>query len=84
MQPTTEDFQNELDSIFDRAMEEEKTYIDVNSGELHKKVGGYPGHNHRLPLCCKTMKNNLKEKDIIIKQPPSGQGVLIIRYQLPR
>ncbi len=83
--PTAKRFQSELDSIFALAQQEGKSFIEVKSGDLHRSVGGYPGPNHRIPLCCVVMKRNMKADDQILQQPPSGQGAtLIIRFKLPR
>ncbi|NIN92578.1 hypothetical protein GTO36_06275 [bacterium] len=83
--PTAKDFQSELDSIFASAQQEGKSFIEVKSGDLHRSVGGYPGPNHRMPLCCGVMKRNMKPGDQILQQPPSGEGAtLIIRFELPR
>lgn len=85
MLPTAQDFQNELDCIFASAQQQGKPYVDVKSGDLHRRIGGYPGHNHRMPVCCEVMKGDMKPGDQILQQPPSGQGAtLIIRYKLPR
>jgi 5-methylcytosine-specific restriction protein A len=79
------DFQEELDRAFIKAHSMGRTNININSGELHKKVGGYPGRNHRMPLCCEVMKKNMKKGDQILSQPPKGKGAsLTIRYKLPR
>ena len=83
--PDSYDFQQSLYKIFKDAQANENHYIDVNSGELHRRVGGYPGRNHRMPLCCEIMKKNMKTGDQILEQPPKGKGAsLTIRYKLPR
>ena len=83
--PTAKDFQSELDNIFASAQQEGKSFIEIKSGDLHRSVGGYPGRNHRIPLCCGVMKRNMKPEDQILRQPPSGEGAtLIIRFKLPR
>jgi len=85
MPARAEDFQGELDSILASAQQQEEPSIDVKSGDLHRSVGGYPGRNHRLPICCAVMKRNMKPGDEILQQPPSGEGAtLIIRFKLPR
>jgi len=85
MPPTAQDFQDELNNIFRLAQQQGKAYVDVKSGDLHRQVGGYPEHNHRMPVCCEVMKKNMKPGDQILQEPPSGQGAtLIIRYKLPR
>ena len=83
--PTSEDFLNELNRIFKLSEEEDKTSITIISGDLHRKVGGYPGPDHRMPVCCSVMKKVMKEADLIISQPPKGKGATLkIQYTLPR
>lgn len=85
MLPTASDFQTELNNIFISAQNKGVPYVDVKSGDLHRRVGGYPGHNHRMPVCCEIMRRNMKKGDQILQQPPKEQGAtLIIRYVLPR
>lgn len=56
-------------------------YVDVNAGDIHREVGGYPGTNHRMPVCCSTMRDLMKADDEIIASPPKGNGAsLTIRY----
>ena len=82
---TTEVFQDHLKKVFKHATNLGSSFIDVTSGDLHREVGGYPGHNHRMPTCCDVMKRNMKSGDTIISQPEKGKGAtLVIRYLLPR
>lgn len=56
-------------------------YIDLNSGQIHREVGGYPGNNHRMPVCCEVMYKNMKGTDYVLSAPPKGNGAsLNIRY----
>jgi len=83
--PTSKNFRKILKSILEDAQKKGEEFIDIKSGDLHRKVGGYPKHNHRMPLCCTVMKNEMKPEDEILKTPPSGYGAnLIIRFRLPR
>ena len=83
--PDSYDFQKELYKIFKDAQAIGTLYVDVNSGDLHRRVGGYPGRNHRMPLCCEVMKKNMRTGDQILEQPPKGKGAsLTIRYKVPR
>ncbi len=59
--------------------------LRIRSGDLHRRVGGYPGFSHRMPQCCRAMRDAMMEGDRIIKSPPKGAGAnLVIEYQLPR
>ncbi|RJX29194.1 MAG: HNH endonuclease [Dethiobacter sp.] len=82
MAPTAQDFQSALEEAFKSAQNQGEAYIDIKSGDLHKRVGEYPGSNHRMPVCCDIMKRNMKTADQILQQPPKGQGAsLVIRYK---
>jgi len=83
--PTKEDFIRALRSEFDRAERNGLSKIDITSGELHRRVGGYPGTHHRMPVCCDAMQALKRATDTIVDQPPKGKGAtLTIRYHLPR
>jgi 5-methylcytosine-specific restriction protein A len=60
--------------------------IEVNAGQLHRIVGGYPGSHHRMPTCCKVMKAAMMPSaDYIVASPLKGMGAsLTIRYAIPR
>lgn len=83
--PTSAVFQAVLDALFEEATHVGKSHLDVVAGELHRQVGGYPGHNHRIPMCCGAMRRLLSDGDTILHSPPSGSGAsLAIRYCIPR
>ncbi len=82
---TTSDFRAALNEIFALAEEEGHSFVDLKAGDLHRKVGGYPGHNHRMPVCCDVMRNAMAVGDTILYAPPKGKGATLeIRYRLPR
>ena len=79
--PAREDFQIALQSLIQRTHEQRKRSIGVRSGDLHREVGGYPGRNHRMPLCCAVMRDAMREGATVESSPESGQGAsLLIRY----
>ncbi|HII99244.1 MAG TPA: DUF4145 domain-containing protein [Methanoregula sp.] len=83
--PGREEFFHEMGRVFTEAQKNDLPFIEVRSGDLHKKLGGYPGRNHQMPLCCDIMRQVMEKNDQIIMQPPKGRGAnLIIRYYLPR
>jgi 5-methylcytosine-specific restriction protein A len=83
--PTKEDFEIVLQSRIQRAKEQGKRSLGVRSGDLHREVGGYPGSNHRMPLCCAVMREAMREGDAVESSPESGQGAsLLIRYCIGR
>lgn len=79
------DFRKRLRKRLKRAEEEGKPHEDINAGELHRDVGGYPGPDHRMPVCCGVMRSEMKNGDRIIEEPPEGDGASpTVRYELPR
>lgn len=85
--PSKTDFENALNQIFRyKEIMDEVEYVDINSGKLHRYVGGYPGTNHRMPLCCEVMYQFQKDGDeIIADETQKGHGASVtIRYKLPR
>ena len=83
--PTASDFQAQLDQAFQAAQRKGLSYVDVKSGDLHRQVGGYPGANHRMPVCCNVMRQNMRTGDSVLHEPPKGKGAsLEIRYKIPR
>ena len=80
-----EEFAGELRALLDSAEARLLSYVDINAGELHRRVGGYPGPDHRMPSCCRAMHEQVRGSDEIRSAPPGGAGVsLTIRYRLPR
>ena len=85
--PTTENFRHELFVMMAEAQKTGQEFVEINASELHRRVGGYPGRDHRMPNCCQVMKAQLALDygDTIVEEPPSGQGpTLTVRYRLPR
>jgi hypothetical protein len=80
-----ETFEQEIRGRFRDATNGGSPYIDIASGDIHRSVGGYPGTNHRMPICCSVMRRLMKSGDVVLASPPRGQGAtLTIRYGLPR
>ena len=87
--PATKDFRAELTAQIRRASNQGRPHIEVNAGELHRTVGGYPpkaGWSHSMPSCCNVMREEYKPgRDEIVHETDSGQApALTIRYVLPR
>ena len=80
-----EKFRKALAELFASAAKKGERSITLTSGVLHSRVGGYPGPNHRMPVCCDAMYGAMKEGDQVIERPPKGKGATLkIRYLLPR
>lgn len=84
MTPKAKAFRETLAKLLASANEMGFLAVDVNAGNLHRQVGGYPGPDHRMPQCCKVMRQAMSLTDEVVDEPPSGQGArLTIRYRLP-
>ena len=78
-------FKSALDRAFVDAQSRGHKFVDINSGNLHREVGGYPRASHRMPVCCDVMRATMKPGDRVLEEPPGGRGAsLTIRYVLPR
>lgn len=83
--PTTQDFADAIRTRLRQAELRNADHLDINSGDLHRSLGGYPGPKAAMPSCCNAMYAEQRSTDQIIAQPPKGKGAsLTIRYQLPR
>jgi 5-methylcytosine-specific restriction protein A len=78
-------FHAALDELFHEAERTGRRSVQIRAGDLHKRVGGYPGPSHKMPQCCRAMRDVMSPGDVIIQSPPSGSGAsLVIEYLLPR
>ena len=80
-------FRAALKEIFTEAMKDGKSSVAVKAGDLHKQVGGYPEpkSNHRMPIYCEVMYQEMGNRDEIMHSPQKGKGTsLTICYDLPR
>lgn len=73
----------------ERAVKQGRTHVEVNAGELHRTLGGYPpkaGESHAMPSCCEAMRQEFKRGNAeMIHETESGNSPsLTIRYGLPR
>jgi hypothetical protein len=55
----------------------------INSGELYRSLGGYPGSVHGMPSCCEAMQAEMKAGDVLLVERCNGAG-MTVRYLLPR
>jgi 5-methylcytosine-specific restriction protein A len=85
MMPAKDDFRSELRTQLRAAELRSASSVDINSGELHRKLGGYPGSQHQMPQCCDAMYDEMQAGDAIVSAPKKGRGASVtIRYKLPR
>ena len=83
--PKSNEFREALLAIFAEAITGGDSFLELKANDLHRRVGGYPGPQSRMPVCCGVMRKEMQAGDTIIEEPPSGQGAnFTIRYSLPR
>ncbi|NKL24037.1 HNH endonuclease [Rhizobium leguminosarum bv. viciae] len=84
--PNKDDFRRALSEEIEAAARAGRPYADINAGELHRLVGGYPGYGHSMPSCCDVLYDEHDHgRADILSSPPKGKGAsLTIRYHLPR
>lgn len=78
-------FDAEIDEQRRRAIKQGRPHVEINAGELHRTIGGYPRSSHRMPVCCDALRNAMQDGDMVVFEPPGGQGAsLTVRYLLSR
>ena len=83
--PDREGFETALHDILARADEQERQSVEVNAGELHRQLGGYPGPAHQLALCCAVMRQAMRPGDGVTHQgADAADAALTIRFAMPR
>ena len=76
-------FAHELRAQLKKAEARGSIDIVINSGQLYRSLGGYPGSTHGMPACCDAMRSEMKPGDILLVEQAGGPG-MTVRYQLPR
>lgn len=80
-----EDFRTEIQRMLRSATKQGARYVEITSGEVHRRLGGYPSANHRMPVCCDAMYGAMNVGDKVIYAPSKGKGATLkVRYRLPR
>lgn len=85
--PTAKDFETEIRNRWAFSHGQGATHLDIEAGELHRKLGGYPASDggHRMNNCCQVMKGLMQSGDTIMHSPTKGAGAsLVVRYAIPR
>ena len=82
---TLNGFRDRLERLLGEAAADGHPRREVSGKELHTLQGGYPGSDHRMPVCCSVMRRAMRPGDRIVSEPPKGNGAsLTVSYQLPR
>jgi hypothetical protein len=76
-------FRQGLLAQMSRAAKGGRVTVLINSSELYRSLGGYPGSTHGMSSCCDAMQAEMKAGDTMILDRASGAG-MTIRYLLPR
>ena len=85
MAVTREQIEQRLQDLLEGVTKDGKLGVSVKAGGLHRLVGGYPGSDHRMPMCCSVMQAGMRSGDKVLRSPPGGRGAsLEIYYKLPR
>jgi hypothetical protein len=88
---TAIEFRAQLVVQMARASKQGRPHIEVNAGEFHRQMGGYPPtrenpQTNQMPMLCDVMQREMtRGKAEVIHATTSGQApALTIRYYLPR
>ena len=84
---TASKFKLELNAQIERAMKHGRPHVEINAGELHRKIAHPSQHEefHAMPLCCTVMRNELQRGNAeIIHETADDATALTIRFKLPR
>jgi hypothetical protein len=55
--PRREDFHRVLEAMLAEGAQQGLVSVDLTAGEVHRRVGNYPGPAHRMPICCSVMRS---------------------------
>jgi hypothetical protein len=66
-----------------RASHHGRIDVLINSVQLYRSLGGYPGSMHGMPFCCDAMEAEMKLGDVLLIERANGAG-MTVRYLLPR
>jgi hypothetical protein len=80
---STDHFRQGLLAQMRRASSNGRIDVLINSGELYRSLGGYPGSSHGMPSCCDAMQDEMKPGDVLLLERTNGAG-MTVRYLLPR
>lgn len=84
------DFRAKMNEQISRAEKQGRPHVEINAGELHRVLGGYPPKAgdplHSMPSCCEAMRQEFKRGDaeVVFETESGNAAALTIRYRLPR
>jgi hypothetical protein len=59
-------FRQGLLAQMERATHRGRIDVLINSGELYRSLGGYPGSTHGTAFCCDAMEAEMKLGDVLL------------------
>ena len=80
---STDYFRQGLLAQMDRVSRSGRIDVLINSGELYRSLGGYPGSMNGMPNCCDAMEDEMTSGDTLLLERSHGAG-MTVRYLLPR
>jgi hypothetical protein len=80
---STDHFRQGLLALMDRVSRCGLIDVLINSGELYRSLGGYPGSLHGMSNCFDAMEDEMKPGDTLVLEKSNGAG-MTVRYLLPR
>jgi hypothetical protein len=67
----------------DRIQSADFPFVDVESSNLHREMGGDPNSNYRMPILHEIMTRMMRPGDSILKDTGTGNSAtMMIRYIL--
>ena len=76
-------FRQELLAQMERASHYGRIEVLINSRELYRSLGGYPGPTYGMSFCCDAMEAEIKPGDVLLVERANEAG-MTVRYLLPR
>jgi 5-methylcytosine-specific restriction protein A len=64
--PTKEEFSERLKMELRAAELRGADHVDINSGDLHRRLGGYLGGLTKIPSCCNAIYEERKRKGTLV------------------
>lgn len=78
-------FSDAITALLAHAQEQGRPHVEINAGELHRQVGGYPSPDNRMQTCCASLLASMGGGDVVIfESERPDDASLTVRFALPR
>lgn len=78
-------FDQAIEAQLARGQEQGRAHVEINAGELHRQLGGYPGRAHQMPVACAALRAAMQDGDSVSFEPPAENGAAFtVRYVMGR